>query len=141
MKKFIIVLALALIAIVPARAEVTDTPYSLSAVTTNQASASYIVRGQVEGILITIPATKTAAVTVATSSGTTLFTKSGLTSATDGFIPLQFPFYGSDGVALYAGTNAVVGKVGIAESVTATVAPAANTTGTNTYSVKLITSK
>ena len=124
-----------------AAAQVDDLTFTLTAAGTNQANKSYITRGSVEGVLITIPAGKSAAVTVVTASGFTVYSKSGLTAATDGFVPLQYPFYGSDGAALYAGTNAVVGKIGIAESVTATVAPAANTTGTNTYTVKLIVGK
>jgi len=38
-------------------------------------------------------------------------------------------------------TNILYTKIGVAESVTATVAPAANTTGTNTFRVKLIINK
>jgi len=151
MKKFLACLIVACAAFaIPARAEVDDVTFSLSSITTNEDSATYMVRGSVEGVIIAIPTAKTATVSIATASGVTLFSKS-MTSATDGYIPLRHQVYGSTGSALtYQSassdaantyTNAVLGVVSIAEKVTATVAPAASTTGTNAYTVKLIIRK
>ena len=150
MKYLSILLVLAAIA-VPARAEMDDVSYTLSAITTNQASASYIVRGEIEGVIVTIPANKTGTVTVATASGVTLYTGTALTSATDGYVALRYPAQSSAGATLTSltaqpaaantATNVIYTKIGIAELVTATIAPAANTTETNTYSVKLIVNK
>ena len=65
--------------------------------------------------------------------------------------PLRYPAKGSTGstltwltsqaAAANAATNIIYDTIGIAELVTLTVNPAANTTGTNTYSVKLIVNK
>lgn len=141
MKK-IALIALALLAFSGiAQAQMDDVTYSLSSVTTNTDSATYVVRGVVEAVYAVIPATKTATVAVATASGVTLFSKS-MTSATDGYFPVLFPAYSSSGTALTTvisdSTNTIYTKIGVADAVTATVTPAEGTTGTNSYFVKLI---
>jgi hypothetical protein len=150
MKYLSILLVLAAFAI-PARAAMDDVVFTLTSITTNQAAASYTVRGEVEGVILTIPTAKTATVTIATASGVKLYEKADLTSANNGYIPVRFPAQTSAGVVVThitgqaalanAATNIVYTKIGIAEVVTTTVAPAANTTGTNTYSAKLIINK
>jgi hypothetical protein len=143
MKYLSILLVLAALA-VPARAEMDDVTYTLSAITTNQASAAYVVRGQIEAINAVIPANKTATVTIATASGVTIFSKA-MTSATDGYFPVLVPAYTTAGAAITevidGSTNTVYTKLGVAEKVTATVEPAANTTGTNTYTATIIVKK
>jgi hypothetical protein len=148
MKYLTAILAVVLASLsVPAIAGMDDVTYSLSAITTNQDSAAYTVRGQVEAVYVSIPATKTATVSLATASGVTIFSKS-MTSATDGYFPVLFPAYSSAGVALTSLTsgdgstnaveNAIYTKLGVADVVTATVEPGVGTTGTNAYTAKLI---
>jgi len=152
MKKIAILIALVLAAIsVPAHAQMDDVPYSLTSITTNQASAAYIVRGEIEGVIVEMPTGKTGTVSIVTASGVTLYTGTALTSATDGYVALRYPAQSSAGAnlttitaqaaAANAATNIVYTKIGVAELVTATITPAANTTGTNTYSVKLVVNK
>ena len=135
MKKLIAVL---LLPVAAALAGMDDVNYSLSSVTTNQDSAAYVVRGSIEAINITVAATKTATVTVATSEGT-VFSKS-LTAATDGVFYPRVAAVDAAGNGASA-TNALVAKFVSAGALTCTVAPAADTTGTNDYSVKVIISK
>lgn len=152
MKKMLSVIFALLVAFsIPALAEMDNVTASASTITTAGFTNSYIVRGEVEGVIVEIPTAKTATVTIATASGVTLYTGTALTSATDGYVPIRYQAKGSTGTGLTwitadasiagAATNAIYGKIGIAESVTFTVNPAANTTGTNTYSVKLIVNK
>jgi hypothetical protein len=150
MKYLSILLVFAAFAI-PARAAMDDVTYTLSSITTNQSSAAYTVRGEVEGVILTMPANKTGTVTVATASGVKLFEVADLTSANNGYIPLRYPAKTSANATIVnltgqaalanSATNIVYTKIGIAELVTTTIAPAANTTGTNTFRVKLVINK
>jgi len=83
-------------------------------------------------------------VSIATAEGT-LFSKSAVTAATDGWFTPRLATHTSAGVAYTiadtAGTNAVLEKAAMAGTVTATFTPAANTTETNAYSAKLIYKK
>ena len=143
MKHLSFILVLAAFAI-PAIAETDDVNYTLSAITTNVASSTYVVRGSIEAINAVIPAGKTATVAIATASGVTLFSKS-MTSSTDGYFPVLVPAYDTTGAAITeiidGSTNTVYTKLSVAESVTTTVTPAANTTGTNTYKATIIVNK
>lgn len=151
MKKIIYIMLAIVAASVSAFAEMDDVTSSGTTVTTAGFTNSYIVRGEVEGVIVEIPTAKTATVSIATASGVTLYTGTALTSATDGYFPIRFPARDSSGAILSAitaqaaaanaATNIIYSKIGVAELVTFTVNPAANTTGTNTYSVKLIVKK
>lgn len=128
-----------------------DITASASTVTTSGFTNTYMVRGLVEGVIVTIPSAKTATVSVVTASGVTLYTGTDLTSSTDGYVPLRYQAKSATGSGLVwltggtglanSTTNAVYDRIGIAEEVTITVTPAANTTGTNTYSAQLIVNK
>jgi len=151
MKIVSIIVAALLSLSISARAEVDNVTASAQTITTAGFTNTYFVRGLVEGVNITIPTAKTATVTVVTASGLTLYSGSALTSDTDGYTPIRFPVRGSTGAALTwitaqaaeanAATNILYDRVGVAEAVTITVTPAANTTGTNTYTAELIVSK
>jgi len=151
MKKLVYILAVLVAFSVTANAELDNVSYTLTSITTNQSSSAYIVRGEIEGVIVEIPTGKTGTVTVATASGVTLYTGSALTSATDGYVALRYPAKTSAGATIThltgqpalanAATNIIYTKIGVAELVTATIAPAADTTGTNTYSVKLVINK
>lgn len=150
MKKLFAILAVIAASFIPARADMDDVTFRLSSITTNADSATYVVRGSVEAVNVVIPSGKTATVAIATASGVTLFTKS-MTSATDGYFPVRYPVYGSTGslltyqatatAAANTYTNSIVDRIGVAESVTATVTPADNTTATNDYTATLIINK
>jgi hypothetical protein len=151
MKKLVYILAVLVAFSVTAKAAMDDVSYTLTSITTNESSASYMVRGEIEGVIVSIPANKTGTVTVATASGVTLYTGTDLTSATDGYVPLRYPAKSSTGATLVsitaqaaaanAATNIVYTKIGVAELITATIAPKTGTSETNTYSVKLIINK
>jgi hypothetical protein len=151
MKKYLSVLLVLCALSIPARAELDDVNYTIRTITTNAGSSAYVVRGVVESVYVTIPSAKTATVSIATASGVNLFTGTALTSATDGHFNVRYPVVGSTGSAITwitaqaaaanAATNIVYDKLGVAELVTVTVTPAANTTETNTYSVALTVNK
>jgi hypothetical protein len=150
MKKIVCILIASLLS-VSAFAAMDDVTSSGTTVTTAGFTNSYIVRGEIEGVIVTIPSAKTATVSIVTASGVTLYTGTALTSATDGYVPLRYPAQGSTGstltwltsqaAAANAATNIIYDTIGIAELVTFAVNPAANTTETNTYSVKLVVNK
>ena len=150
MKKIACIL-FAFVLAIPAFAAMDDVTSSGTTITTAGFTNSYMVRGDVEGVIVTIPAAKTATVSIVTASGVTLYTGTALTSATDGYVPLRYEAKGSTGstltwltsqaAAANAATNIIYDTIGIAETVTFAVNPAANTTETNTYSVKLIVNK
>jgi hypothetical protein len=151
MKKIVYFLAVMVAFSFSAFAEMDDVSYRLSSITTNTDSAAYIVRGEIEGVIVEMPTGKTGTVSIVTASGVTLYTGTALTPATDGYVALRYPAQSSAGAnltaitaqaaAANAATNIVYTKIGVAELVTATITPAANTTGTNTYSVKLVVNK
>jgi len=149
--KYLSILLVAVAFAIPARAAMDDVTFTVTSITTNPASASYTVRGEVEGVILTMPANKTGTVSIATASGVKLYEVADLTSANNGYIPIRYPAKTSAGATIVditgqaalanAATNIVYTKIGIAELVTATVTPKTGTSGTNTYSAKLIINK
>lgn len=137
MKKLLSILSI-LAVTVSARAEMDSINFSNSSVGTAQCSRAYVLRGTIKSVYFDVPATKTGAVTVATSEGT-VFTVSGITSDTK-YNPLQAVHSGT-GAAIYEGTNAIYGAIAAAGTVTVTFVPAANTTETNTWSARIILDK
>jgi hypothetical protein len=114
--------------------------FSVSTITTNVGTDARSIKGEIDTIIVTIPTAKTATVAVASAEGITLFSKADLTSATDGAFPVRYQVYSSVGTAQTvvdagANTNALLDRIISVGAVTVTVTPAANTTGTNTYSV------
>lgn len=143
MKKTLPVIVGAFFAVaLAAVAAVDNVRASASLVTTAASTNTYVVRGVVEGVNITVPATKTCEVSIVTASGFTLYSKSGITSATDGYTPIRWPMYSPAGSLLVdSGSTNVYGAVAIAEAVTFTITPQAATTGTNTFVAELIVNK
>jgi hypothetical protein len=131
MKKFAILVAL-VAAIFSAKAEMDSVKFTLSAATTNVASQTYVIRGQIEGIYADVAANKTQTVAVATVEDTVL---SKSLTADEMFYPR---IVGNNDSG--ASTNVFASFVS-AGDVTVTVTPAANTTGTNTTTVTVIYSK
>jgi hypothetical protein len=114
--------------------------FSVSTITTNVGTDARSIKGEIDTIIVTIPTAKTATVAVASAEGITLFSKAGLTSATDGAFPVRYQVYSSAGTAQTvvdagANTNALLDRIISVGAVTVTVTPAAATTETNTYSV------
>lgn len=131
MKKFAFAAAL-MASVISAQAEMDSVKFTLSAATTNVASATYVIRGQIEGIYADITAGKTQTVAVASVQDT--FLSASITA--DGmYYPVQLGNNDSG-----ASTNSFV-RFPSAGDVTVTVTPAANTTGTNTTEVTVIYSK
>lgn len=142
MKKLLGILSAIFVCASIAYAAVDNVRASASLVTTAAATNSYVVRGVVEGVNITCPATKTCGVSIVTASGLTLYSKTGITTASDGYTPIRWPMYSPAGTILSdSGSTNVYGTVAIAELVTFTITPADNTTGTNTYTADLIIQK
>ena len=129
MKKLFFTLLIGLIA-VSAFAAMDSRDFSASTITTNAASSTFVLRGELSGIYATIPTGKTCTVAVATSEGT-VFSKS--LTASGAF----FPRVACHDIA-GAVTNSIAGFAPLAGPVTATFTPAAATTGTNAYAVKVI---
>jgi len=99
MKKIVCILIASLLS-VSAFAAMDDVTSSGTTITTEGFTNSYIVRGEVEGVIVSIPEAKTATVSIATASGVTLYTGTALTSDTDGYVPLRYPAKGSTGSTL-----------------------------------------
>lgn len=95
---------------------------SVTAGTTNTASA--VIKGDVENIQIVIPAGCTSTVSLATSGGVTLFSKSGMTAGTTTY-NVRVPVHTTAGVAASvvdsgANTNSVYVKATVLDTVTGT---------------------
>jgi hypothetical protein len=121
-------------------AQVMDTrTFTITTIGTNVGSQAFVLRGDLEAVYVDVTANKTQTVAVATSYGTALsesFTADGLR------LP-RAQIHNTAGVAQTvvdagANTNAVFTKFPMAGTVTVTVTPAANTTGTNTTSATII---
>jgi len=113
--------------------------FSVTAIGTNVASQTFVLRGELEAVYVDITATKTQTVAIATAQGTA-FSRS---ITADGLYFPRAQIHDSAGNAQTvvdggANTNKVFGKFPFAGPVTLTVTPAADTTGTNTTTVTVI---
>jgi hypothetical protein len=151
MKKFAFIVAAFVAISTAAHAQgINQAGLSTSTITTNQGVDSASVRGIIEGITVVIPTAKTATVTIATAEGVTVFTKADITAGTT-YHPIRVPVQTTAGATITwitgqaalanAATNIVYDRVATVGPLTLTVAPAANTTGTNTYSAFITYSK
>jgi len=124
-----------------ARAEMDDVSVSATLVTTNSQSWTYVLRGEIQGVYVDVAAGKTNAVLI-TSGEQTIFNAN---VASDSYFPLLAPAFSTTGVALTeiisGSTNAVLKPIAVAGPVTIRLAGAANTTGTNAVSAKIIIKK
>lgn len=118
-----------------------------SLITTNSESWSQVIRGEVYGVYVDVTATKTNVVLITSDDGQTLFSAN---VSADAFYPILGAAYGTTGSALTesysiwnnitnsVGTNPVYTHIPVAGKVTMRVAGAADTTGTNSVTVKLL---
>ncbi len=137
MKKFIIVAALVLAFAGIAVAEMDQATISATAVTTNVATGTGIVKGEIYSIRLDSTAAKTQAVTIVTAEGETILSVSALTADAT-YYPMIGANKASDGTAITSvgaatdtGTNTVYQRIGVSSDLTMTVTPAASTTGSN----------
>jgi len=140
MMKRLIVMALALLAMgVAAQADMDCRPYSLTVIGGATNSKTYVLRGELEAVHVSVPAGATGAVNVASSQGT-LFNKTGVDASavyyprvalhTTAGVPATF-------VAGSAVTNAWYGKPVMAGEITVRLIGEV-AAGTNTFVTTLI---
>jgi hypothetical protein len=141
MKKWLSILAVGLALAGIAQAQLMDdVEKTYSLITTNSDSDTYVLRGDVEGVWIDVAATKTNTILISDAMGTIF----GKDVSVDAFYPIRVPMYSTAGAALtfVGGTNntanVVYGKRPMADEVTIRAAGAADTTGTNSVTIKLI---
>jgi hypothetical protein len=140
MKKLISLIVLAAWAF-PAFALMDTKDFSATVVGTATGTQSYVIRGELEGVYVTVPSGGTATVTIA-SREQTLFTKSCTASA---FYPILIPAYGTTGSALtqsaYLSTNVVYTKAAMAGSITATFVGENAASVTNSWKATILYSR
>lgn len=146
MKKFLIALAI-LASVGMAQAQMMDWEQTATLITTNSASYSRFVRGEVVGVHVDVASTKTNVILITSEDNQTLFSA---TVAADAFYPILGAAYGTTGSALTdsysiwnnitnsTGSNVIYTKIPCASKVTMRMAGAADTTGTNSVTVRLI---
>lgn len=130
-----IIAALIAVASVPAFAVVDQQAASASLITTNTSATVLPIAGTIKSIYFDIPATKTGALSVVSSDIGTVLSVSGVTSDTL-YLP-RAPINTTAGAIATNGTSAIYDAITILGDVTVTFTPAANTTGTNSFSVKI----
>ena len=130
-------------------AEVDDFSRTWSLITTNSDTATQICRGLLEGVEVDGAATKTNVILV-TYAGQTLYSQ---TVTGDTNVSIRVPVVGAtaaalantysvwNGVTNSTGTNPLYDKFPLAGAVTIRAAGAADTTGTNSVTVKVKFSK
>jgi hypothetical protein len=131
-----------------ANAAVENLTFANSSIGTAQCSRAYTVRGTIKSVYFDVPATKTGAVTLATSEGT-VFSVAAVSADTK-YNPRLATHNGSGVAATWlttgdgstnAAANVVYGDIAVAGTLTATFIPAVGTTETNTWTVKVIYEK
>lgn len=134
MKKIVVLILFAALC-ASARAEVKQSAASASLVTTAASTSSVPVRGILKGVYFDIPTGKTGGVSIVSSEGNTLLSVSGVTA--DTLYQPRAAIHSTSGVAVYEATNAIYDAIAVVGDLTVTITPAANTTGTNNWSVKI----
>jgi len=149
MNKLITSIAVCLLAVYAASGQMDSLTVTHSLITTNSATDTYVLRGEIEGVYVDVAATKTNVILI-TSEEQTIFSA---TVSADKYYPIAAPLYGTTGSALTesysiwdnitnsVGTNPLYGKIAVAGDVTIRAAGAADTTGTNAVSVTVIWKK
>lgn len=136
MKKLLALAFIVTAIALPVKAQVdhrTFGPYSL--VTTNSDTKTFALHGSVESIYIDNAASKTSVVLITSSEGTVF----SLTSTADALYPLNAPTFTSLGANASNATQFVAWKPPfVSGDLTVRVAGAADTTGTNSTTVKVI---
>ena len=146
MKKLIAMLALAVLAFSANAQMVDDWECTTSLITTNSASWSQVIRGELLGVHVNGAATKTNVVLITSADDQTLFSAD---VSADAFYNILGASYGTTGSALtFVGggatndtANTWYTRIPVASKVTMRVAGAADTTGTNAVTLRLIWKK
>jgi len=142
MKKAGLILAVAALMAGVALAGMDDVQFGGSVKNTSAITNAYVVRGEVGGILVTLPTAMTCTVAVTSSEGT-IFSKTCGGAAGSSYYTLRYPTYGSTGVALGftdstgTTTNTVYGALAVASKVTAVITGVLPASGTNAVGVQL----
>ena len=139
MNKLFVIVALALVAIAPAMAQMEAREYASTHAGAVAKSNTYSLRGELVSVFVDIPANGTTAVSVVMSPGGTIFSKSGITA--DTLFNPRLSLHKTTGDAWPeqvsdSTTNAVPGIIAMAGDVTVVTTP--TTTTTNDYKVYLI---
>lgn len=125
------VLAAMILAAMVSQAEMAQRVLQASVVTTN--TDTIAIKGEIGAIGVVIPAAFTADVSVATSVGQTLFSKSSISGGTNWYYP-RTPIHTYAGAAITeansAATNAIYGPFAVVGDVTAKFISSVGTTGT-----------
>jgi len=141
MKRMLIIAALVAVCSV-AHATMDDRYYSVTVIATATNSQSFVLRGELEAVAITIPTGSTGTVTVATQQGT-VFSAAGLTASAVYFPRVALSTTAGVAATFVGGTNNVAnawyGKAPLAGPVMVTVI--GQSAGTNTYGAKIIYKK
>ena len=143
MKKLIVIVALALVAIAPAMAQMEAREYASTHVATAAASNTYALRGELLGLYVDMPAgSPTATVLVVASPHGTIFSRAGITA--DGLYSPRLSTHTTGGAAwpgqldaTSSSTNVLQALIPLAGNVTVTVTPTTQVV-TNDYKVHLI---
>lgn len=137
MKKIATFIALILLAsgIINARAEIAQQAVSATVITTAGQTNVIPLRGIVRSIVFDVPSAKTGGISIVSSDVGTILSVSGVTADTV-YQPV-FTAHTSAGSVATNGTSQVLQSVAVVGDLTIAINPAANTTGTNTYVVKI----
>jgi hypothetical protein len=113
-----------------------DVQFGGSVKNTSAITNAYVVRGEIGGVLVTLPTAMTCTVAITSSEGT-IFSKTVGGAAGSSYYELRYPAYGSTGSALTFDTNVVYTALSVASKVTAVTTGVAPASGTNTVVVQL----
>jgi hypothetical protein len=123
-----------------------DVQFGGSVKNTAAITNAYVVRGEVGGVLVTLPTAMTCTVSITSSEGT-IFSKTVGGAAGSTYYSLRYPAYGSTGVALGftdstgTTTNSVYVPLALASKVTAVTTGVLPASGTNAVVVQLNVNK
>lgn len=149
MKKSLLFVAAMLVGAACFAQQVDRWSQTYSLVTTNSATSSQVLYGEIEAVWVDVAETKTNVILITDSYGT-IFSE---TVSSDALKPIRFPVYGATGSALTesysiwnnitnsVGTNPLYGKRPVAGKVTMRAAGAADTTGTNSVTITVFWKK
>lgn len=142
MKKLLCAVASIILLVGVVVAGVDDVNFGGSVANTAAITNNVVVRGDIGGVLVTLPSAMTCTVAITSSEGT-IFSKTVGGAAGNTYYSLRYPMYGSTGVALgYTDstgttTNSVYGPLSVAGKVTAVITGSTPASGTNAVVVRL----
>jgi hypothetical protein len=131
MKKLLCAVASILLLVGMVRAGVDDVNFGGTLKLAVPVTNSVVVRGEVAGVLVTLPTAMTGTVVITSAEGT-IFSKTITGAAGSQYYSLLYPEYGSTGSALTKNestsvTNAIMGRLVVAGKVTAVMTQTGDT--------------